>query len=209
MEVEKHPNQFGRAMRWLLLLGGGAAVWYGLRRRSLFGRTIRRSETINTSREELYRFWKNFGNLPHFMKHLQSVRVIDNRRSHWVAKAPTGRIVEWDAEIVADRGNELIAWRSTGGSVAHAGSVRFERVPGGRGAVVRVQLQFSPAIARWFVRLAGSQVAEDLHRLKRLMEAGEIPATDAQPLTGEPVETASEESFPASDAPSWAAGGGA
>jgi uncharacterized membrane protein len=274
MEIEKQRNQVGGAMRWLSLVGGGAAVFYGVRRRSLFGsavalaganyavrgatgqsdllgymglRTgkgapygkgvkIRRSVTINKTPEELYRFWKNFQNLPHFMKHLESVRVLDDRRSHWVVRAPAGRTVEWDAEIVADRENELIGWRSTGGTVDHAGSVRFERAPGNRGTVVRVQLQYNPpagrigaTVAKLFGEEPDQQIREDLARLKQLMEAGEILTTEGQPSGRveatrgrvfeerprhetirrmEPVETASEESFPASDAPSWTAGGG-
>ena len=73
------------------------------------------------------RFWHNFENLPRFMRHLESVTVIGERRSHWKAKAPAGKTVEWDAETTEDRPNELIAWRSTAGAdVDNAGTVRFE-----------------------------------------------------------------------------------
>src|SRR2546421_11677855 len=64
--------------------------------------------TINRKPEEVYRFWRNFQNLPRFMEHLESVEVIDDRRSHWVAKAPAGTRVEWDAEIVEEIPNKLI-----------------------------------------------------------------------------------------------------
>ena len=46
--------------------------------------------TINAPADQLYRFWRNFEQLPRFMDHLVSVRQIDERRSHWVAKAPGG-----------------------------------------------------------------------------------------------------------------------
>jgi uncharacterized membrane protein len=273
VEIEKQRNRISGAARWISLLGGGAAVWYGLRRRSLFGSAvalagaryaargiigesnlleytglaangapygrgikIRRSVTIDKPREELYRFWKNFENLPHFMKHVESVRIVDETRSHWVVKAPAGRTIEWDAEIVAARENELVGWRSINAMVENAGSVRFEDAPGGRGTVVRVQFQYNPpagkvgaTIAKLFGEEPDQQVKEDLYRFKQLMEAGEIITTKGQPsgraVTArhgrfperplaeslrhtEPVETASEESFPASDAPSWTAGGG-
>src|SRR5688500_5803674 len=49
--------------------------------------------------EALYGFWRDFENLPRIMTHLESVRVIDDRRSHWVARANSlgGKRFEWDA----------------------------------------------------------------------------------------------------------------
>ena len=84
--------------------------------------------TINRPPEELYRYWRRLENLPQFMRHLEAVIVVDDRRSHWFAKAPGGRSVEWHAEITEDRPNELIAWRSLPGSdVMNRGTVRFDR----------------------------------------------------------------------------------
>src|SRR5262245_27785497 len=64
---------------------------------------IAQSVTINRSPEEIYRFWRDLQNLPRFMKHLDSVRATGDKRSHWAAKAPAGRTVEWDAEITEGR----------------------------------------------------------------------------------------------------------
>jgi len=76
----------------------------------------KRSLTVNKSPEECYAFWHNFENLPRFMRHLESVSVTGDRRSHWVAKAPAGKTVEWDAEVTDDQPNERIAWRSLPGA---------------------------------------------------------------------------------------------
>jgi uncharacterized membrane protein len=149
---------------------------------------IEKSFTINRSPEEIYRFWRNFENLPRFMKHLESVRVTDGR-SHWVAKAPTGQTVQWDAEITDERENERIAWRSLpGADVDNAGSVRFRPAPGGRGTVVTVSMEYSPpggGAGAALIRLLGDaperQVEEDLRRFKEVMEAGEIPTIAGQP----------------------------
>ncbi len=146
------------------------------------GRGIRVEEavTITRPRQEVYRFWRNLENLPRFMDHLESVRVMDESLSHWVAKGPAGARVEWDAEIHNEVPNELIAWRSLPGSaVDHAGSVRF--VPGPNdGTEVRVLLRYDlPAgrpgalLARLFGEEPSRQVGEDLRRLKQVIEAGE------------------------------------
>jgi uncharacterized membrane protein len=121
---------------------------------------VAQAVTINRSPEELYKFWRNFQNLPRFMKHLESVEVgratrqkgsgvreevTEDKYSHWIAKAPAGMTVEWGAEIIEDRPNEMIAWRSLeGADVDHMGSVRFERAPGRRGTIVQARLQYSP-----------------------------------------------------------------
>lgn len=142
---------------------------------------VRERVTIQRPRDEVYRFWRQLSNLPRFMRHLERVDEIDARRSHWVAKAPFGRHVEWDAEIVNEVENELIGWRSLPGSgVVSAGSVRFEDRPGG-GTTVLVHLQYEPPAGRlgaWVASMAGEepsqQIHDDLRRLQWYLETGEI-----------------------------------
>jgi uncharacterized membrane protein len=144
--------------------------------------------TINRPVEVVYRFWRNFENLPRVMRHLESVRV-NGEQSHWVACGPMGWRVEWDAEIINDRPNEVIAWRSLAGSpVDSAGSVHFQHAPGNRGTEGHVSLEYDPpagkegtAVAKLFGREPRSQVREDLLRLKQWMETGEIATTAGQP----------------------------
>ena len=109
------------------------------------GVQVRQQITVNRPPEEVYRFWRDFENLPRFMEHLESVRVHDDRRSRWTARAPAGTSVEWDAEITEDRPNERIAWRSvTDADVPNSGAVRFTPAPGGRGTEVHVELRYDP-----------------------------------------------------------------
>src|SRR5205814_8831573 len=97
------------------------------------------------SADALYAFWRRLDLLPSFMDHLVSVVELDSKRSHWVAKAPAGRRVEWDAEIIDEVQGERIAWRTVGDAdVVSAGSVSFTPAPGGRGTEVRVRLQYDP-----------------------------------------------------------------
>lgn len=152
------------------------------------GVKVQKSVTIMKPASELFAFWRKVENLPSFMRHLQSVQQLDDKKSHWVARAPAGSTVEWDAEIINEREGELIAWRSLPGSeIDNAGSVRFDKAPGNRGTVVKVSLIYNPPagkigsmIAKLFGEEPSLQVAEDLRRFKMLMEAGEISTIKGQ-----------------------------
>jgi uncharacterized membrane protein len=150
---------------------------------------VRKSITINKSAEEVYRFWRNFENLPRFMAHLQSVSVLDERRSHWAAKGSAGATIEWDAEMLEDRPNELISWRSLpGADVDNSGSVAFCRATGGRGTVVTVEFEYKPpagvfgaTVAKLLGQAPEKQVPVDLLRLRQVLETGVLQDTEGQP----------------------------
>jgi uncharacterized membrane protein len=152
---------------------------------------IRVDEVITIERPvaEVYSFWRRLENLPRFMRHIKSIAVRDDLHSHWVVKGPLGKDVEWDAEIIEQRENEMISWRSIpGADVDNAGSVWFTPLPGGTGAIVRVSLKYVPPagkagalIAKLFGRDPRSEMREDLGRLKSFLETGQLPPEkDAQ-----------------------------
>ncbi|HEY4541052.1 MAG TPA: SRPBCC family protein [Noviherbaspirillum sp.] len=144
---------------------------------------------VNRSREACYRFWRDLEGLPRFMRHLESVTVLDEHRSYWKAKGPLGFTVEWESELSADEPEEFMAWRSISGSeVDNEGTVRFERAPGGRGTLIYVWMRYMPPggvggalLAKLFGESPEQQLDEDLRRFKWLIETGEIPTTVGQP----------------------------
>jgi len=143
--------------------------------------------TVNRSPEEVYGFWHDFQNLPQFMPHLESVQVLGNGRSHWKTKAPIGKSVEWDAEITEDKPNQVIAWHSVDGAeIENAGAVHFERAPGGRGTVVRVELDYDApggeigkGIAKLFGDEPNQQVTTALRVFKQVLETGQVTKSEA------------------------------
>lgn len=174
------------------LIYRGATAQTGIQDAIGMNKSIRveKSATIsNKSPEELYRFWHDFANLPHFMKHLKHVTVVNDTRSHWIASAPMGGSVEWNADIINDQENRLIAWASVeGADIDNSGFVRFQEAPAGRGTEVKVVLEYNPpggaiadAIAKLFGEQPEQQLGDDLRRFKMLMEAGEIATNEGQP----------------------------
>lgn len=153
------------------------------------GTKVEKTIAINRAPDEVFKFWRNLENLPQFMTHVESIQVLDDKRSHWRVKGPAGKEVEWDAEIINEHENEMIAWQSLpGAEVQNAGTVRFETAPGNRGTYLKVALEFNPpggvigaAVAKLFGESPEQQMDEDLRRLKAILEAGEIPTTEGQP----------------------------
>lgn len=147
-----------------------------------------RTITIQRSARDLFNFWRNFENLPQVMPHLKSVRVTGEKSSHWIAKGPAGKEIEWDAEITSEHVNDHISWQSTpGAEIPNKGTVRFEELPGDRGTVVRVAIVYDPPggffgskLAKLFGRSPEQMTGSDLRAFKQLMETGEIATTEGQ-----------------------------
>lgn len=157
------------------------------------GTKMEKAVTINRSPEEIYTFWRQLENLPRFMEHIQSVTQTGEGISHWVVKTSHDRTLEWDARLIEDKPGQMLSWQSLeGADVDNAGSVWFTPATGGRGTVVKVSMKYSPPggkfgamMAKLFGDSAEKQMAEDLFRLKSLLETGETPTIEGQSRGGD------------------------
>lgn len=196
--------------RWALAAAGAALVYRGLRGhchlydalgisrapsdevRGTLGMKVDRAMPMDEPAAKLYRFWRDFRNLPIIMSHVESVAVQSDTRSHWTVVGPGGMRLEWDAEIVNDVPDEIIAWQTVGGSrVAHAGSVRFEPRPDG-GTIVHVSLQYNPPggelthlIAGLLGADPGRRIEEDLAQLKDVLARAHEDRDGLQPSSAD------------------------
>ena len=145
---------------------------------AMVGKTV----TINRPRAELYAFWRDFSNLPRFMENLVSVEMLNDKRSHWIVKAPAGKTVEWTATVTEEIEGEWIAWASEeGADVPNSGRIDFRDAPGGRGTWISATILYDPpagvigkVIATMFQREPAIQARRELRRFKQLMETGEV-----------------------------------
>jgi len=153
---------------------------------------VGRSVTINSPRQELYDFWRDFRNLPLFMENIDSVVLVDATRSHWKVKGPANSSLEWDSLLTEDSPGEVIAWTSAeGASVPNSGRIEFKDSSNGRGTIVTATISYDPPgsklgelIAKMFGTEPKIQARRDLRRFKQLMETGELP--NSQPPAAAP-----------------------
>jgi uncharacterized membrane protein len=144
--------------------------------------TIKSSFIVNKPRTTVYVFWRQLSNLPLFMNHLESVEVLDDERSHWVLKLPTGvASISWDAEIVHDTPGEVIGWSSLPGSIIdNAGKVWFTDTEDGR-TLIDVLITYQPPAGGLGASLANvlnpvfeNMVETDVQNFKQYMDLADM-----------------------------------
>lgn len=186
-----------------LLLGGGALIYRGAAGKCPVYRAVEQvtgavshgdleleeSITVNRPAVQVYDLWRRLENLPRFMSHLESVKVDNATRSHWVARLPAPLCPEWDAEIVDDQPGKSLSWRSLpGASIQHTGSVLFHSVPSRQSTEVKIILDYRPpvgragaAVAKLLNLVTTNQIRSDLRAFKAVAETGERPTNTDQP----------------------------
>jgi uncharacterized membrane protein len=152
--------------------------------------TIERSIEVQVPVSTAYDQWTQFEEFPEFMEGVVSVRQIDDSHVRWVAEVG-GQRKEWDAEIVEQEPDRVIAWRSTAGVPNHG---RVEFLPTSEGTRVSVAMEYEPEglkeSAGALLGLDGGQVEGDLERFKELVESRGTPtgAWRGEIRTGEVVD---------------------
>jgi len=148
---------------------------------------VKYAVTILRPRTEVYARWRNWEDLPHYSRHLKSVRDLGDGTTEWVAEGPNGDVT-WQAETITDEVNERIAWRSIEDSdIRHNGLIEFKDAPAEQGTEVVLHMQYDApggAIGKFWAKMTGNEprqeVAETMRRFKSILECGEIPVVEGQ-----------------------------
>jgi uncharacterized membrane protein len=149
---------------------------------------VEHSITIKRPAAELYAFWRDPSSLKRVLHFVESVQMLSDTRAHWRVRGPGGKTVEWDAEIINEIPNQLLAWKSVGDAdIPNAGSLHFRTAANGRGTEVRVVFEYEPPaghLGAWLAKLVkedpDAQVRDALRRFKQLAETGEVVTTEGQ-----------------------------
>ena len=199
--ARRTAGKFARALGWLglglglvslmtpRLLARSLSVAKGERWLRVNVVHVKKSLNVNRSPEACYQFWRDFGNFPRFMPHVERVDVVDAMHSHWYVRTPLRRAVEWHAELVSDVPAQQLGWRTMSGAErVHTAVVRFNPLPGRRGTRMEADFECDLSMGTDGVMSAylnGDELSrslrEDLRRFKQLIETGEIPTTVGQP----------------------------
>jgi uncharacterized membrane protein len=157
------------------------------------GEKTEASITILKPAQEVYEFWRDFNNLPKFMRHVERLEVLSPVRSHWVVLTLGGVRFEWDAEIIAEIPGRMISWQTLPGSeLNQAGSVWFRPNAQDNATEIHVHLRFQTQmgkaaqfIGRKFAEFFGEEPSqilnEDLQFLRGLLETGKVSPADPLP----------------------------
>ncbi|MER7754688.1 SRPBCC family protein [Kitasatospora sp. NPDC097643] len=133
---------------------------------------VEESIEVDVPVRAVYDQWATFEDFPKFMEGVAEVRQLDDRHAHWRTKI-AGLTREFETEIVERVPEERVAWRTTGESVKHTGTVDFEPLGEARTRVTMTMVFQPTGLAEKAadkLGVLGVQVRGDLRRFKRFVE---------------------------------------
>ena len=137
--------------------------------------TIEKSIDVGVPVSVAYDQWTQFEEFPQFMDGIVEVKQLDDTHLRWVADID-GERKEWEAEVVEQEPDRVVAWRSVEG-LENSGRVEFEPIDSGTRVSVAMQYDadgVKESLGALF-GIDGRQVANDLESFRELVEAREVP----------------------------------
>jgi uncharacterized membrane protein len=147
------------------------------------GDMIEATVTIGCRVEEVFRFYRDFRNLPSFLGDVMEVEQLGPMTSRWTIQGPLGIRVSWTVRVTEERANELIRYETIAPSALRTRWViHFAR--GRRNGESEVREEMKVPLGRVggaALALIGKdpreEVSSNLHRLKEIMEEGRVTDT--------------------------------
>jgi uncharacterized membrane protein len=142
--------------------------------------TIEASVTIQRPVEEVFRFYRDFKNLPSFLGDVMDIEQIGPATSRWAIQGPLGIRANWTMQVTEERTNELIRYETVTSPLLRT-SWEIHFAPGSEAGETEVrEVMKVPlgGLGRAALALIGKfpaeEVASNLHRLKQVMEVGRV-----------------------------------
>jgi uncharacterized membrane protein len=152
---------------------------------------VHESIEVNVPVSTAYNQWTQFEEFPQFMENVESVTQIDDTHLRWVAEI-AGKRNEWEAEIVRQEPDRVVAWKSVDGK-GTSGEVNFEPLGSDR-TKIDVTISWEPeGMLESLGEKVGADtmgVKKDLQNFKELIErrGAETGAWRAEVIAGEKVD---------------------
>jgi uncharacterized membrane protein len=172
---------------------GGAALIY----RGATGRfplvasgplRIERSVTVNQPREVVFGLWRSSERLPFLLGEVGQLRLT-HTTLEWAPAILLGQTLTWDMRLTEEFPPERLSWSSEPGSLVHQLlTLQLRAAPAGRGTVVHLTYELTlpggqlGGIGPLGRRLLEARIRESLRRFATLVETGELPTTQGQPV---------------------------
>ena len=145
--------------------------------------TIEASVTVRCAVAEVFRFYRDFKNLPSFLGDVMAIEQLDSATSRWTIQGPLGIRANWTIKVTEERTNELIRYQTvTSPALRTCWQIHF--APGSAAGETEVrEVMKAPLgiLGRAALALIGKfpaeEVASNLHRLKEVMETGRVTDT--------------------------------
>ncbi|WP_263419607.1 SRPBCC family protein [Terriglobus albidus] len=145
---------------------------------------IEASITILRPVDDVFRFYRDFRNLPRFLGDVMAVELIGIRTSRWTIEGPFGIRTHWTVEVTEERPDELIRYETvTLPEIRTSWDVHFAPASDDAATTEVREVMKAPfgKIGQAALALIGkrpsSEVSANLRRLKELLETGRVMDT--------------------------------
>ncbi|QGQ19437.1 cyclase [Cellulomonas sp. JZ18] len=134
--------------------------------------TIEQTIDVDVPVRTAYDQWTQFEDFPHFMNGVEQITQVSDTLTHWKTKIG-GVDREFDAQIVEQEPDQVVAWRSVDGT-AHAGHVSFQSLgPTSTRVTAKIEWEAESLVEKVGAAVGADdrQVKNDLERFKEFIES--------------------------------------
>ena len=97
--------------------------------------------TINASIQQVFAYWADFRNFQQFIPIIESIDILDDKRSRWIVQTPLGHKVTFESHITAYEPDNNLAWESSHAGGEARGELRLIEL--GKNTAVELDFEYN------------------------------------------------------------------